>query len=168
MRDRLIKESIRINSVSLRNLSIGVSFCAIGILITAIPLFTLIFISAPDLDKATLQTPEQWLIRYFLPRFSVGLIASIIGFFFLRLYANNENDAKQNKNEISNFEARMIALLISTKNNKQVSGSVIDAFAKTERNFILKKNEKTSGEFDHATIKDFLDLHFKSAQKPEK
>jgi len=91
----------------------------------------------------------NWLVRYYLPRFGVGLLLQFVGFFFLRLYVANEQDIKHNSNEITNLEAKMMALQVaSERNDKQLFKPIVESLAATERNFILKKNEKAIHEDD--------------------
>jgi hypothetical protein len=79
-----------------------------------------------------------------LPRFSVGLLLQFVGFFFLRLYVANELDLKHNKNEITNLEMKMMALQLAKEFNDSPSKKeIMKSLAQTERNFILKKNEKS-------------------------
>jgi len=77
------------------------------------------------------------------------LLLQFVGFFFLRLYVANEQDIKHNSNEITNLEAKMMALQVaSERNDKQLFKPIVESLAATERNFILKKNEKAIHEDD--------------------
>jgi hypothetical protein len=49
------------------------------------------------------------LVEHFAPRFSVGILIQVIGFFFLRLYVAGEREAHYLRNELTNWEARLIA-----------------------------------------------------------
>lgn len=54
-----------------------------------------------------------------------GVAISFVGFFFLRLYVANELDLKHNKDAPSKKE-------------------IMKSLAQTERNFVLKKNERSA------------------------
>jgi hypothetical protein len=90
--------------------------------------------------------PHSWdiLVIYYVPRFSVGLLLQLVGFFFLRLYVANELDLKHNKNEITNLEMKMMALQLAKEFNDTASKKEITkSLAQTERNFILRKSERS-------------------------
>lgn len=86
-----------------------------------------------------------WATRYYLPRFAVGLLLQFVGFFFLRLYVANENDLKHNKNELTNLEMKMMGLQLAQQFGDAASKKeIMKSLAQTERNFILKKNERSA------------------------
>ncbi len=165
-RQRLLNEAIRIDSISRRNLIFGILFSAFALGFLAWPLVAqTLFVnlqpsSSPDGDVF------RWVAQSYLPRFAVGLLLQFVGFFFLRLYVANELDLKHNKNEITNIELKMLALQVA--NNEKDSASkktVIKSLAETERNFILRKNEKTvSGDFN-AEYNDMKSLLEKALEK---
>jgi hypothetical protein len=110
--------------------------------------------------------PEQqtaaavsWLAKYYVPRLAVGLLLQLVGFFFLRLYVANENDIRHNSNEITNLEAKMVAALLACeRDDKSLFKPIIESLAKTERNFILKKSEKTVLQDEDRKYNDLKDV----------
>jgi hypothetical protein len=124
-RRRLLDEAIRIDSISRRNLTLGVAFSAIALGFLAWPLLAqTIFPTDP---RAISVVP--WVAQYYLPRFAVGLLLQFVGFFFLRLYVANELDLKHNKNEITNLEMKMIGL--------QLARSIGDAASKKRNHKVV-------------------------------
>jgi hypothetical protein len=96
-------------------------------------------------DAESALSTWDWLGRYYLPRLGVGL--KFVGFFFLRLYVANEIDLKHNKNEMTNLEAKMISYYMSRGlDDKQAAKAVIESLARTERNFVIRKNERIMGQ----------------------
>lgn len=56
----------------------------------------------------------------------------------------NELDLKHNKNEITNFEMKMIGVqLAQSFGDAPSKKEIVRSLAATERNFLIKKNEKT-------------------------
>lgn len=133
---------MRIDAISRRNLGIGILFSSIALAVLAWPLVSITLYSPPEPAPAEL---NSWgLLRVYLPRFSVGLLLQFVGFFFLRLYVANELDLKHNKNEITNLEIKMMALQLAKEfNDASSKKEIMKSLAQTERNFILKKNEKS-------------------------
>lgn len=64
--------------------------------------------------------------------------------FFLRLYKSILADIKYFQNEITNIEAKMLAINVSliSDGNKFLE-NVVDSLAKTERNFVLSSGQTT-------------------------
>lgn len=132
---RMNEERDRLRSNSRANLIWGIIFAGIALGILGYPLVVEYSYEA----KSTLS-----LFSHFLPRTSLGVLLAVISFFFLRIYAAIEQDLKHNKNEITNIEARIMALSVSmAAKDSQSLREVVKSFAMTERNFILKKNEHT-------------------------
>jgi len=141
-RQRLLDEAIRIDKISRRNLVIGIVFSFIALGTLASPLISgLLQASQEPSDSGVM----PWIAHFYLPRFAIGLLLQFVGFFFLRLYVANELDLKHNKNEITNIELRMMGLQIAKAAGDAVSRKeVIKSLMSTERNFIIKRNEKTT------------------------
>jgi hypothetical protein len=104
----------------------------------------------PPPSNANAQTSEpsaevfRWLSQTYLPRFAVGILLQFVGFFFLRLYVANELDLKHNKNEMTNIEMKMIGLQVArVLRDASSKKEIVKVFAHTERNFVLKKGERT-------------------------
>lgn len=154
-RQRLLDEAVRLDGISTRNLAFGIIFSGIALTVLAWPLVSQAFIT----DQTT---PDvfSWAARYYAPRFAVGLLLQFVGFFFLRLYVANENDLKHNKNELTNLEMKMIGLQLAQQfSDASSKKEIIKSFAQTERNFILKKNERSSSyeASDYNDLKGLLD-----------
>src|SRR5262249_49310427 len=80
----------------------------------------------------------------FAPRFSVGILIQIDGFFFLRLYVTGENEIHYIRNEITNLESRLMAYhAAATEEDKTAMRDIVKQLVRTERNFKLKRGERT-------------------------
>jgi hypothetical protein len=138
-RQRLLDEAVRIDAISRRNLGIGILFSSIALAVLAWPMVAAAIFPLPDQPPSIDRT-----LRSYLPRFSVGLLLQFVGFFFLRLYVANELDLKHNKNEITNLEMKMMALQLAKEFNDSASKKeIMKSLAQTERNFVLRKNERS-------------------------
>jgi uncharacterized membrane protein len=140
-RQRLLDEAVRIDSISRRNLIIGILFSIIALAVLAWPLIAAAFqqpVASQDFNIFV------WASQYYLPRFAVGLLLQFVGFFFLRLYVANELDLKHNKNEITNLEMKMMGVqLAQAFGDAPSKKEILKSLAATERNFLIKKNEKS-------------------------
>jgi TRAP-type C4-dicarboxylate transport system permease small subunit len=140
-RQRLLDEAVRLDSISRRNLMIGILFSAIALGVLAWPLIAASFQQVVELKDFSILA---WASQYYLPRFAVGILLQFVGFFFLRLYVANELDLKHNKNEITNFEMKMIGVqLAQSFGDAPSKKEIVRSLAATERNFLIKKNERT-------------------------
>jgi uncharacterized membrane protein len=153
-RGRLGQESLRIDRISRRNLYFGIVFSAFALAFLAWPLvaqtLNVVAVPYPPPSNANAQTSEpsaevfRWLSQTYLPRFAVGILLQFVGFFFLRLYVANELDLKHNKNEMTNIEMKMIGLQVArVLRDASSKKEIVKVFAHTERNFVLKKGERT-------------------------
>jgi hypothetical protein len=132
----MIEEAERIQRNGFLNLMIGILFSVIALGILGYPLFS----------TNTVPQDENWtgLFERFAPRFSVGILIQLIGFFFLRLYVAGENEVHYIRNEITNLESRLISYLAAAVGKDATAmRDIIKQLVRTERNFKLKKNEKT-------------------------
>jgi uncharacterized membrane protein len=150
-RQRLLDDAVRLDGISTRNLTFGIIFSGIALLVLAWPLVSQVFIPEPATTDMF-----AWATRYYLPRFAVGLLLQFVGFFFLRLYVANENDLKHNKNELTNLEMKMMGLQLAQQFGDAASKKeIMKSLAQTERNFILKKNERSTS---HEVLTEYNDL----------
>ena len=87
-----------------------------------------------------------WIfVENFLPRLSVAIFIEVFAYFFLRLYSTSLLETKYFQNEITNIEAKFLALRTATHlGDKRIVESVILQLAKTERNYILQKGQTTA------------------------
>lgn len=84
------------------------------------------------------------LLSYSLPRLSLFALFTLLIFFFLNLYKKSLADIKYYQNEITNLEAKYLSLQIAlSMNNHKVINSMLENIVKTERNFILEKDQST-------------------------
>ena len=99
--------------------------------------------------------PDTGYLRVlsYLPFLTAGIALQLVGVFFLKTFRIIESDIKQNKNEITNIEMRIAAVLMA-ENNIDLRSEITRGFLTEERNFILKKDEKTAGEARKAEIDD--------------
>ncbi len=89
------------------------------------------------------QTADQ-LLAYFVPRVSLVLLIEVFAYFFLRLYKQSLTEIKYFQNEITNIQSRQLATHIASANDDSALRSlVVEELIKTERNFILSKDQTT-------------------------
>ena len=152
---RMINETERIQRTGFLNLMIGILFSVVALGILGYPLI------APNTAPAT-----DWIniVERFAPRMSVGVLIQLIGFFFLRLYVAGENELHYIRNEITNLESRSISYNAAAVNNdKTAMKDLVAQLVRTERNFKLKKDERTLYRVDE-TYNDLGEL-LKEAMK---
>lgn len=159
LRLRLLLEAERLKFTSNKNLTIGILFsvCAFGIL----AYFIFAYQASMDSTKDYL----EFLSRWFAPRLSVVILIQVVGFFFLRLYVANELDIKHNKNELTNIEAKLMAYAMAKASGKDQIKIVVDELARTERNFLIKKGERTTANENLSEYNDLKDLCTKLVDK---
>ncbi|EEY77380.1 hypothetical protein HMPREF0012_00249 [Acinetobacter calcoaceticus RUH2202] len=84
------------------------------------------------------------LFSYTLPRLSFFILIIFLAFFFLNLYRKSMDDIKYYQNEITNLEAKYLSLQIAkSMNNHKLLSSILEQLMKTERNFVLEKDQST-------------------------
>ncbi|MGD0191592.1 MAG: hypothetical protein ABSD74_12695 [Rhizomicrobium sp.] len=174
---RMDREKNRLRGASIVNLLLGLFFSTL-----ALYLIGQLVLSPPDLSPGNSSAlPNSWLFlsQRLLPRISLGLLIQLVGFFFLRLYVANELDLKHTKNELTNFDAWMIGVLLAKDSADSASlRAVIERMCSVERNFVLRKGERTVGvegdiKYNDLTafLKEMLDrlpAVFNSNDKPKK
>lgn len=136
MGKRLSYERTRLSGNSRTNLLIGIfaSLLALGVL--GLPLVN------PELLAGAETIADTSFWRQYATRLPVGLLLQFVSFFFLRLYVACEMDIKSNKNEMTNIEAKYLAFMMSAKLGVG-EAEVVSSLASTERNFVLKRGERT-------------------------
>jgi hypothetical protein len=86
---------------------------------------------------------ELSVLVYF-SRVSIAIFIELSSFFFLRLYSSNLFEIKYFHNELSNIDAKMIALKVALfKKDDETLKFILKELMKTERNQSLKKGETT-------------------------
>lgn len=84
------------------------------------------------------------LLMEILPRAFLLIFIEIFSFFFLNLYKKSLDDIKYLNNELTNLENKFLALYLSKENgNFKLLSNSLNELVKTERNFVLKKDETT-------------------------
>ena len=84
------------------------------------------------------------LMSFFVPRVSLVVLIEIFAYFFLRLYKQSLSEIKYFQNEITNIEAKQLALYVALPTNDVgLRAELSKELAKTERNFILTKDQTT-------------------------
>lgn len=84
------------------------------------------------------------LLIFVIPKISFVLLIELFAYFFLNLYKKSLEDIKYYQNEITNIEAKYLALqMAKSLNNHKMISSILDQLVKTERNFILEKDQST-------------------------
>ncbi len=152
---RLTDEAKRLKMKSTNNLIFGIIFSTLSA--AAIVYLLLITKSSPS-DEAVVQRVFEYL-----PRFAVAAILQIVAIFFLKMHASIENDIKHNKNEITNIELKLAAGMAADQSKDLII--ISELWAKEERNFILSKDQRVSGNFDLPDIEHFINLLVKLNKK---
>lgn len=136
---RLNYERGRLSGNSRTNLFIGITASLLALGVLGLPLVN------PEVLSGSSQIVDASFWRQYATRLPVGLLLQFVAFFFLRLYVACEMDIKSNKNEITNIEAKYLAYLITQSDGHEKATAIVQQLAETERNFILKKDERTIG-----------------------
>lgn len=88
-------------------------------------------------------TPEE-LLAYFVPRVSLVILIEVFAYFFLKLYKQSLAEIKYFQNEITNIESKQLAIQLATRTeDPALRARVVEELSKTERNFILGKDQTT-------------------------
>ena len=85
-----------------------------------------------------------WYVVQFLPRLTLVVLIEIFAYFFLRLYKSSLGEIKYFQNEITNIEAKALALQAAElAGDKESTASIINRLADTDRNFqVLSESKK--------------------------
>ncbi|MEN6082853.1 hypothetical protein [Chromobacterium piscinae] len=135
--DTLIRMSKEVSSLGRRgnvNLLIGVATTLVAVAILSSTIFF----------DASILHGFDGMASHFLPRVSLSIFIEIFSFFFLKLYSAGLQDIKYYQNEMTNFEAKFIALNKAIEvGDKSTTAKILISLSLTERNGILKKGETT-------------------------
>jgi hypothetical protein len=123
------------------NLGIGMIFSIIGVIVLA----GLVFYGGP------VSNDKLAFAIWFIPRLSVGLFIQVFAYFFLTLDKGNLADIKYFNNEITNLESKELALELAVQScsgnvaaSRQAISKIYTELLKTERNFVIRKGERTA------------------------
>jgi hypothetical protein len=133
---------------SAANLTFGVVFTTLAVA----ALVALLFL----FDEPSSDYTISGHIFSYLPRFTVAALLQIVAVFFLKMHASNESDIKNNKNEITNVEARLAAGQVLSAGNGFAEFS--KALAGTERNFLLENGQAVAGSTGSPEIQSMMEL----------
>lgn len=123
------------------NLSIGIITTISGLLLLGSFVIGNSLIPIPSRNSPS--TLENFLID-FIPRLSLVVLIEIFAYFFLSLYKTTLSEIKYFQNEVTSIEAKFMALRLAAQSDlPDHLTSAIDNLAKTERNFILNKDQTT-------------------------
>lgn len=115
------------------NLILGILTTLIGLIVLGYSVFY-----SPESH-----TPEE-LLAYFLPRISLVVLIEVFAYFFLRLYKQSLSEIKYFQNEITNIEAKQLAVsIIANHNDASLITRVVESLSNTERNFTINKDQTT-------------------------
>ncbi|WBA12715.1 amastin family protein [Salinivibrio kushneri] len=133
--ERLRDETSALGRRGNLNLGLGIFTTIIGLGILG---YFVVEIDAIPEDKMA-------FIAYFLPRLSLVLLIEVFAYFFLKLYKASLQEIKYFQNEMTNSEAKLVALKCSIMTSDATATSeVIRALACTERNGVLEKGQTTA------------------------
>ncbi|MEJ5037689.1 hypothetical protein WH285_12205 [Acinetobacter johnsonii] len=115
------------------NLMIGVMISSVGG-----------YIAYTFIQKLPTADNTVQLFSYTLPRLSFFMLMILLAFFFLNLYRKSMEDIKYYQNEITNLEVKYLSLqMAKSMNNHKLISSILEQLVKTERNFVLEKDQST-------------------------
>ncbi|MFW2079667.1 hypothetical protein ACNPQK_01605 [Acinetobacter guillouiae] len=130
---RVKGEIERLSKSAIMNLSLGMMLSIGGIS----------YLGFFILDAKDFEDLEHMFMSIF-PRSVFVLLIEVFAYFFLKLYKQNLDDIKYYQNELTNIESKNLAVQISKQsNNHKLITLCIEEFLKTERNFILEKDQST-------------------------
>jgi hypothetical protein len=149
-RFRILDHISKLRNNSVTNLFIGIGIAVVGVLI----LFTAVFQIESFFDRnAHVFDAAGFLTFGLLPKLSITLFVQIFSYFFLAMYRSNQNEIRYFQNEITNIDSLATATILFYGNRSAANAKVVlSSLAKTERNRIIKKNEKSISEPDDVDI----------------
>lgn len=133
-RSRLSQELAALGRRGNLNLALGMMTTVTGLMFLGV----FVLGSAPSL-----QEPWQF-VTYFVPRLTLVIFIEVFAYFFLRLYKASLSEIKYFQNELTNLEAKFVALFVAVNlGDTNIINEVLSKFAATERNYILEKGQTT-------------------------
>jgi hypothetical protein len=131
---RINEELLRLRKSANINLVIGSLFTTVVILALTYE----VFFSEINFDKMVN------LLSHYIPRISLVIFVEIFAFFFLKLYKSNLQEIKYFNNEKTNVDFKLITLKTALfQEDLEMIKICLTELIKTERNFVLKKDEST-------------------------
>lgn len=133
-RDRFLSEMAALGRRANVNLGVG----------GGIALFGLGFLAFVVLRAEPAPDGAAAFATSYLPRLSLVVAIEFLAYFFLSLYRSNLAEIKYFQNELTNVEARMLALRVALEHNSdELTREVVSQLARTERNFVIEKGHTT-------------------------
>lgn len=131
---RINEELLRLRKSANINLVIGSLFTTVAIISLTYEVFFLKINFEKTID----------LLSHYIPRISLVIFIEIFAFFFLKLYKSNLQEIKYFNNEKTNIDFKLITLKTALfQEDLEMIKICLSELIKTERNFILKKDEST-------------------------
>jgi hypothetical protein len=133
-RVRLLRELEALGWRGNLNLSLGAVTTVIGLVLLGMGVFSEVTTSK-----------ELWgFVTHFAPRLTLVVMIELFAYFFLSLYKASLQEIKYFQNELTNVEAKQIALRAALDfGDQSIVGSMVSALAATERNHVLSKDQTT-------------------------
>jgi hypothetical protein len=133
-RDRFLAEMAALGRRANVNLGVG----------GGIALFGLGFLAFVVLRAEPAAAGASAFAQGYLPRLSLVVAIEFLAYFFLSLYRSNLAEIKYFQNELTNVEARMLALRVALdQKSDELTREVVSQLARTERNFLIEKGHTT-------------------------
>ncbi|MDC5358605.1 hypothetical protein NRA39_10470 [Acinetobacter baumannii] len=130
---RVQGEIRRLSKSGVINLSIGMLLSVSGLL----------YLGSFVVNVQSFTTIEGMIVNTF-PKTIFVLLIEVFSYFFLKLYKQNLDDIKYYQNELTNIESKNLAVQIAKQsNNHKLITLCVEEFLRTERNFILEKDQST-------------------------
>jgi len=131
---RLSKELEALSRRGNLNLALGALTTVIGLALLGLSVFS-------EITEAK----DWWaLASHFVPRLTLVVMIELFAYFFLSLYRTSLQEIKYFQNELTNIEAKQIALRAALSYGEQsLVADIVAKLATTERNHILSKDQTT-------------------------
>ncbi|WP_201645939.1 hypothetical protein [Paraburkholderia metrosideri] len=152
-RDRLLREITSLGWRGNVNLVLGILISVSGLSVLAVFLLSenghvsVTAAAGATVNVATAARQSEEAVSFFihfLPRLTFVLLIELFAYFFLRLYKNSLSEIKYFQNEITNLEAKHLALRSAFfTGTGSLINKVVVSLVETERNHILEKGQTT-------------------------
>lgn len=133
-RVRLTKELLALTRRGNLNLALGAVTTIIGLGLLGVSVFA-----------EVTEPKDAWsFAARFLPRLTLVLMIELFAYFFLSLYKASLAEIKYFQNELTNLEAKQVALSAAISHGESsVVSDILSKIATTERNHIISKDQTT-------------------------
>ena len=131
---RLMRELDSLSRRGNLNLALGAVTTIVGLIMLGLSVFS------------DLSLPKDiWtFVIHFVPRLTLVLMIELFAYFFLSLYKGSLGEIKYFQNELTNVEARQLALRAAINSGDQAAtAAILTKLADTDRNHILTKDQTT-------------------------